>query len=206
MLKRFISSLSIVGLSLFPNLDIKAEEKTKGVYFVGSIGAGQMADIDIASSLGGGKFEFDTGFSGNLGIGYDFGSIRTEFTYNSTNTDLIGIQGTAVDVGVDVTSFLISAAYDWRAEKKWQPYIQAGLGTSEVSVDLARTVGGVDVTVGDDNISSAQLKLGVNYEANDSVDIYGEIWGQALDDFTIGTIKFIDCGTSGISLGLRVKV
>ena len=56
MLKRFISSLSIAAFSLFPNLDIRAEEKTKGIYFVGSIGAGQMADIDIASSLGGGKF------------------------------------------------------------------------------------------------------------------------------------------------------
>lgn len=80
------------------------------------------------------------------------------------------------------------------------------MGSSEISVDLARTVGGVDIIVGDDNISTAQLKVGVNYEANDSLDIYGEIWGQAFDDFTIGTINFTDCGMSGISLGLRVKV
>ena len=39
-----------------------------------------MADIDIATSLGGGDFEFDSGFSGEIGIGYDFGKLRTEFT------------------------------------------------------------------------------------------------------------------------------
>ena len=65
MIKKALSSLAIASIaSIIP---LNAEEK--GTYFVGSIGLGQMADIDIAPSLGGGDFEFDSGFSGELGVG-----------------------------------------------------------------------------------------------------------------------------------------
>mgnify|MGYP001406415431 FL=1 len=204
MFRKSLLALSIASLSAITPLT--AEEKSKGVYFVGSIGLGQMEDIDIASNLGGGKFEFDSGFSGEIGVGYDFGNFRTDFTFNSTNTDLTKVQGTTTNVGVDVTSYLISAAYDWRADKKWQPYVGAGFGSSNIDVNLATTVGSVNVTVGDDDISTFKFKAGVNYEASDNLDVYGELWGQAFDDFTIGTLQFKDCGMTGASLGLRVKL
>ena len=204
MFRKSLLALSIASLSAITPLT--AEEKSKGVYFVGSIGLGQMADIDIASNLGGGKFEFDSGFSGEIGVGYDFGNFRTDFTFNSTNTDLTKVQGTTTNVGVDVTSYLISAAYDWRADKKWQPYVGAGFGSSNIDVNLATTVGSVNVTVGDDDISTFKFKAGVNYQASDNLDVYGELWGQAFDDFTIGALEFKDCGMTGASLGLRVKI
>ena len=122
MLKKGITSFALSSVASFA--PINAEEK--GTYFVGSIGSGQMADIDIAASLGGGDLEFDSGFSGEIGIGYDFGKLRTEFTYNTTNTDLTTVQGTSTDIGVDVSTWMVSAAYDWRSDKKWQPYISAG--------------------------------------------------------------------------------
>ena len=202
MLKKGFASLALASVaSLIP---VNAEEK--GTYFVGSIGAGQMADIDIAASLGGGDFEFDPGFSGEFGIGYDFGKFRTEFTYNGTNTDLTTVQGFVTDIGVDVSTWMISGAYDWRADKKWQPYLGAGIGQSTIEVDLARTVGSVAVVVDDDNIISFKIKAGVNYEATEDLDIYGEVWGQAFDDFTIGTLEFKDCGMTGVSLGLRYRL
>ena len=202
MFKRTLTSLSLLSLTAFTPL--KAEDK--GTYFVGSVGMGQMADIDIATSLGGGQFEFDPGFSGEIGIGYDFGSLRTEFTYNATNTDLTTVQGTSTDIGVDISTWMVSAAYDWRADKKWQPYISAGLGASTIEVNLAQTVGSVAVIVDDDNITAFKLKAGVNYEASENLDVYGEVWGQAFDDFTIGTLQFKDCGMAGLSLGLRFKL
>jgi outer membrane autotransporter protein len=165
-----------------------------------------MADIDIAASLGGGDFEFDSGFSGEFGIGYDFGKLRTEFTYNATNTDLTTVQGTTTDIGVDVSTWMVSAAYDWRADKTWQPYVGAGMGKSTIEVDLAQTIGNVAVVVDDDNITAFKFKAGVNYEASENIDVYGELWGQAFDDFTIGTLEFEDCGMTGVSLGLRYKL
>ena len=200
MFRNSLIALSIASLSAFTPLT--AGEKNKGVYFVGSIGAGRMNDIDFSAALGGGTAEFDAGFSGEIGLGYDFGSLRTEFSYNSTNTPLDGV----TDVDVDVKSFLLSAAYDWRSDKKWQPYIGAGVGSSTIDLNLGATVGGTTLTAGDDNITTVKLKAGVNYEASEDIDVYGEIWGQGFDDFTIGVIQFTDVSVSGASLGLRVKL
>ena len=200
MLKKSLLALSIASLSAITPLT--AEEKNKGVYVLGSIGAGRMNDIEFSAALGGGTAEFDSGFSGEIGLGYDFGSFRTEFSYNSTNTPLDGV----TDVDVDVKSFLLSAAYDWRSDKKWQPYIGAGVGSSTIDLNLGATVGGTSLTAGDDNITTVKLKAGVNYEASEDIDVYGEIWGQGFDDFTIGLIQFTDVSVSGASLGLRVKL
>ena len=200
MFKKSLLALSIASLSAITPLT--AEEKNKGVYVLGSIGAGRMNDIEFSAALGGGTAEFDAGFSGEIGVGYDFGSLRTEFSYNSTNTPLDGV----TDVDVDVKSFLLSAAYDWRSDKKWQPYIGAGVGSSTIDLNLGATVGGTTLTAGDDNITTVKLKAGVTYEASEDIDVYGEIWGQGFDDFTIGLIQFTDVSVSGASIGLRVKL
>ena len=200
MFRNSLLALSIASLSAIPSSI--AEEKTKGTYFVGSIGSGAMNDITFSASVGGGTATFDPGFSGEIGVGYDFGNIRTDFTYNSTTTPLAGTTG----VDVQVNSFLLSAAYDWRADKKWQPYVGLGVGSSTIDINLATTVGGTSITAGDDNIATAKLKLGVNYEASKDMDVYGELWGQGFDDFTIGLIQFSDVSVSGVSLGFRVKL
>ena len=200
MLKNSLLALSIASLSaISPSI---SEEKTKGTYFVGSIGSGAMNDIVFSANLGGGTATFDPGFSGEIGVGYDFGNIRTDFTYNSTTTPLAATTG----VDVQVNSFLLSAAYDWRADKKWQPYVGLGVGSSTIDINLATTVGGTSITAGDENIATAKLKVGVNYEASENMDVYGELWGQGFDDFTIGLIQFTDVSVSGVSLGVRVKL
>ena len=197
MLRNSLIALSISSLSAFSPLS--AEEKTKGTYLVGSVGTGVMNDIDF---VGGGTVKFDPGFSGEIGLGYDFGSWRTELTYSSLTTT----PEDASDIDVEVNSFLISAAYDWRADKKWQPYVGLGVGASTVDINLDATVGGTAVTAGDDNIATAKFKLGVNYEASKDIDVYGEFWGQGFDDFTIGLVEFTDITVSGVSLGIRVKL
>ena len=200
MFRRFLLALSAASLTIISPLT--AEEKSKGTYFIGSIGTGKMNDIEFAANLGGGTAEFEPGFSGEIGVGYDFGSLRTEFTYNSLTTALEGAQ----NVDVDVTSFLVSAAYDWRSDKKWQPYIGAGVGSSTIDVNLGTTVGGTTVTAGDDSITTVRLRAGVNYEVSEDFDVYGELWSQGFDDFTIGLIQFTDVSTTGASLGIRVKL
>ena len=84
--------------------------------------------------------------------------------------------------------------------------ISAGVGSSTIDINLGATIGGTTITAGDDNIATFKLKAGVNYEASDDIDVYGELWGQGFDDFTIGLIQFTDVSVSGASLGLRVKI
>ena len=205
MLKNFLAAFSIASLTAIAP-SYTEEAKTKGVYFVGSVGLGQMADINIHSSDGGGQMQFDPGFAGDIGIGYDFGPVRTQFIYNSTNSDLTNIQGTAVNVGVDSSSYLFEGAIDFRDGKDWQPYIGLGVGQSKINVTLASTVGNVNLTVGDDSITSVIGRLGVTYKASEKVDVYAEGWALAYDDFTIGTVEFFGCGMTGASAGLRIRL
>ena len=200
MLRNSLLALSIASLSAIS--PIMSGEKNKGTYIVGSVGVGAMNDIRFAPSLGGGLATFDSDFSGEIGIGYDFGNIRTDLAYSQTTTPLKGTS--AVDV--DVTSYFLSASYDWRADKKWQPYIGLGIGASTVDVNLATSVGNTTVTAGDDDILTAKVKLGVTYEASKNIDVFGELWGQGFDDFTIGLIQFTDFTVSGASVGVRVRL
>ena len=91
-------------------------------------------------------------------------------------------------------------------ELKEGNHIGLGVGSSTVDINLAATVGGTSITAGDDNIATAKFKVGVNYEASEKVDVYGELWGQGFDDFTIGLIQFTDVTVSGVSLGIRMKL
>ena len=75
-----------------------------------------------------------------------------------------------------------------------------------IEVDLFQTIESVVVVVDDDNISTVKIKAGVNNEATEDLDVYGELLDQAFDDFTIGTLEFEDCGMTGVSLGLRYKL
>ena len=46
----------------------------------------------------------------------------------------------------------------------------------------------------------------VSYKASEQVDVYAEGWALAFDDFSIGTVEFYDCGMTGASLGLRIRL
>ena len=70
----------------------------------------------------------------------------------------------------------------------------------------AANIGGTAVTAGDDSITTVRLRAGVNYEVSEDFDVYGELWSQGYDDFTIGLIQFTDVSTTGASLGIRVKL
>ena len=199
-------SLLLVGSASIP-CAVVAEEK--GIYIFGSAGTARINDIDYPASLGGVKEEFDYGFSPELGIGYDFGTFRTEASYSIINSDTSKIGG--IDVSgydTEIKSFFLSAAYDFRADKKWQPYIGVGVGKSEIETSLS--VGGTKVSASVDDITSVKVKVGVNYEATDNVDIYGEVYGAAIEDISITsagtTYTLKDASSSGISVGIRYKL
>ena len=85
MLKITFSFIDCFFICYFPD---NGRWKNKGTYIVGSVGVGAMNDIRFAPSLGGGLATFDPDFSGEIGIGYDFGNIRTDLTYSQTTTPL----------------------------------------------------------------------------------------------------------------------
>ena len=200
MIRKTLLALSIASLSTISPLT--AEEKTKGSYLFGSIGSSQITDVEFLNADAGGTAQFDTGLSGEIGVGYDFGDFRTELTFNSTRNELS--ESTGVDF--NVKSYFLSAAYDFRADKKLQPYIGLGVGSSTIDFDSYAQINNTIVRAGDENVTSTILKVGLNYEASENIDIYGELWGQDFQTFEIGLIDFVDVTAAGASLGIRVKL
>ena len=198
--KTILATTLAIASSLSPAI---AEEKERGFYATLGAGVGKHADISISSASGGGVIEFDRGFAGDIGVGYDFGSIRTELTYNNVNNDVNTIQNISTNVSAEFESVFLSAYYDFRADKDWQPYVGGGFGSTEITV--TNSYSGINLTAGDDNISSGKFAIGVNYGGNENIDIYGEYSVQAYDDFTIGNYWFKDCVLGAITIGTRFK-
>ena len=200
MLRNTLLALSLASLSTISPLT--ADEKTKGSYVFGSIGSAQITDVEFLNADAGGTAQFDTGLLGEIGIGYDFGDFRTELTFNSTRNELSG----STDVDFTAKSYLISAAYDFRSDKKLQPYISLGVGSSNIDFDSYAQVNNTILRAGDDDATTTIIKVGLNYEASENIDLYGELWGQDFKAFTIGLIEFEDVTAAGASLGIRVKL
>ena len=181
-----------------------AEEKEKGFYATLGAGIGKHVDIGIDSASGGGEIKFDSGFSGDIGFGYDFGSFRTELTYNNVTNEVDTVQGNSSNVAVEFESIFLSAYYDFRADKDWQPYAGLGFGNSTITSTESYS-GNITLSAGDENISSAKVAIGINYGGLENIDIYGEYSAQGYDDFTIGSYTYTDCGLVALTIGTRFK-
>tara|TARA_Y100001968_G_scaffold330679_1_gene383227 strand:+ start:1201 stop:1821 length:621 start_codon:yes stop_codon:yes gene_type:complete len=203
-LRKKLLAVSFLFSSAFTPAAFAESDKEKGFYGLMGVGIGRHVDIDISAASGGGQILFDSGFTGDFGVGYDWGSIRTELAYNYIQNDVSSVQGYSSNVGVEFSSVFLSAYYDFRADKDWQPFVGIGFGSTQITATSSYS-GDVSLSAGDDNIVSAKVALGVTYRANDRVDVFGELWGTGYDDFTIGTFTYSDCGVGGLSVGARFK-
>jgi len=181
-----------------------AEEKDKGIYLTLGAGLGKANDSGIASGSGGGKIQFENGFSGDVGFGYDFGSLRTELTYNNVSNEIDNIQGYSSSVALESETFFLSAYYDFRSDKALQPYVGIGVGSTKVTATSSYSKD-IVLTAGDATKTSAKYALGLTYRASDSFDIYGEYSRQAYDEFKIGNYTYKDPGMNVLTIGTRIK-
>ena len=181
-----------------------AEQKDRGIYATLGAGIGVYNDSTIPSGSGGGKILFDNGFSGDIGLGYDFGSIRTEFTYNKIKNEVDKIQGYNSNVALEFETFFLSAYYDFRSDKAWQPYVGIGVGSTTIYSSSSYSTN-LNLVPGNVTMTSGKVALGLNYRASDNFDIYGEYSAQRYDDFKIGTYTYSDDGMNIATLGTRIK-
>ena len=201
-LKKFAVTSSLL-VAPFLTTTVVAEEREihKGFYTVTSLGLTNTTDIDI---LGGGAIVFDNGVLWNTGLGYDFGKIRTEITYDTTTENIDTVQGDPAGTQVETRSIYATAYYDFRSDKKWQPYIGLGIGSAEIKATTAY-VGNITLSAGDTNITSAIFKLGVTYSPTGKNDFFIERSGQGFNDFTIGNFKYTGVGVGSWTTGIRIK-
>jgi len=182
-------------------------------YIAGTLGASFANDSDISQAGVTLTSEFDTGAMGSVAGGYAFGGLRAEgeLTYISNDVSSLKGFGTSIDAMGDVTAtaLMANAYYDFNADGKWKPFIGAGIGYANLSIN---NLGSAGVVVADDSagVFAYQLKAGIGYAFTDSLDgtLGYRFFGTADADFVdTSGFAFDSDGfkTNIIELGVRYR-
>jgi len=176
---QIISMLAVGSITLTSNNSLKADEVYKsGAYAAFGAGAGTWSDLE----QGGTTTEFDSGFSYEGTLGYDFGkTFRTDITYSGTTSSATI---NSVDRDVTFKSFMANIYADFPIDNsKFAPFLGFGLGSTEADLEETCTVAAdTDCT---DSVFTYGINGGISYSLNPSTDIYGKVTYLGFSDITI---------------------
>tara|TARA_B100000700_G_C14849537_1_gene763251 strand:+ start:166 stop:918 length:753 start_codon:yes stop_codon:yes gene_type:complete len=208
----FIGIVLSSGISPALSDILKSEDKNKGWYYSLSSGFALDSEADLEATTSDfhpttlvlrstekytGTSSLGTSFSGELGVGYDFGKIRTELTYGYTprtseSLSFKDSEGDEVSVpfahSFNISTVQIGAFYDLQLQsKRWTPYLGASLGTAFVSIDSGSSVVDEDFKIVEEkkDLFSYQLKGGVTYEATKNIDLFFETSYLNIPEFEV---------------------
>jgi len=195
-----------LSTSLF-GLPTKADEQQQWYLTIGG-GLAAIQNTDWNWSSYSGSFEHSSGFSGELGLGRDFGRTRLEMTYAKNTGDLDAISvdqaGTAVSVsgGVSQDGLFVTGLYELTEDEDSQftPYIGAGIGLNWTKWDNITVAG---TNIGDTWVRNfaGQLKIGTTIDMSQESDFYLE-GVYALQG---GYEEYENVGSMSIRTGLKFK-
>jgi opacity protein-like surface antigen len=159
---RFKTILCIAGAIGLPTLatSAHAQESDSGIYGVARGGVSispdqKFDDADLpTSSTFDRKTKYDTGFTGELGGGYDFGMFRLEQTGGYMDSRAKGLDDDDyTGTGRNKAMFAsINAYVDIPLGSVVQPYVGGGVGAARVNAKLSRT----DTILGTDSSYSGK--------------------------------------------------
>ncbi|MFC1813251.1 outer membrane protein [Thermodesulfobacteriota bacterium] len=140
--------------------------------------------------------EFDNGSGVVGGIGYDFGKIRLEeeVAYRKNSFDAGG--------AYDALSLLINGFCDIEINSAFSPYLLAGIGFAQVSIDDLSVAGFTRSGSQNDTVFAYQLGAGVAYDVNEilTVDLGFRFFMAVNPDFNGVKAEY---KSNNILLGLR---
>lgn len=167
----------------------------------------------------------NTGFNGELAVGYKFPDIRTDLSvgYSSfaSNTQTLTVPGfgSASVPGrgsVNLFTVMANAYYDFKIKKqdgtrsRWSPYIGAGIGWGSLSTPgCASTVGGATCNAFNGGSSGGfayQGKVGISYRATSSGFVFLEGGYLGLTSTTVENVNYDPLGTWRLNLGWRQRL
>lgn len=149
------------------------------------------------------------GFSGEAGIGYDFGSIRTELTYgytrNSVNSVSVNGFGNASSSGIINKNDVLASIYlDIPTGSRWTPYIGGGIGYTNLSTPNFNTP---LFNSGSANrgLFGYQAKVGVSYAVERNTDLFLEGVYSGATGFSNSTVNYGSLNEWGAKIGARFR-
>jgi opacity protein-like surface antigen len=149
------------------------------------------------------------GFSGDLGVGYDFGVLRAELTYGYSRASLNGLSASNaftnnVSGAINKNDVLASLYYDFENNSRWTPYIGGGIGYTNLSTP-SFDLGGVSTNSVNKGLFGWQGKVGVSYAMNYNSDIYLEGVYQGAGGYSAENLNVDSFNSFGGKIGFRYR-
>ena len=194
----------------------KADDK-KGFYLTigGGLAAIQDSEWDDrrGATIYSGELQHDSGFSGELGVGYDYGRSSIEITWarNSGDLDAITVDqagiAVAVSGGVTQDGVFVTGLYELteNTDSKITPYIGAGVGINKTEWDNI-TVAGSNVGGGWVSNVAGQVKVGTAVEMSETNDFYLEGVYSLQGGYTVDNFEYGSVNTWGIRTGFKFRI
>ncbi len=212
MNKQFLTAVAVTALMATPSLASAGEQ---GWYVRGSVGYGQLTDMDLTGDLNG-AVNGSGDIAGSVGVGYGLGNNwRLELDGTQLWSELGAIGGninSAADMRI--SSAMVNALYDFSDFGAWRPYVGAGIGIARANLN-ARThrsfnggAGPVFVNNAQcaayakcafddaDNSTAWQVIAGLGYDISDSL-----VWDTQYRYLNLGTLEYDGLGgSSGVAV------
>jgi opacity protein-like surface antigen len=157
--------------------------------------------------------DYDTGFivSGSLGRQSEIIRLEAELVYFQNDYDSISVLGLSAPLDGDLSFVggLVNIFYDFETGGPWRPFIGAGAGYAQVSINDASTVG-IPFADDGDSAFAYQFKLGVSYQYSATTDFlisYRYLGSEELEFTDAFGFPFSSDGVQSHSLevGLRFR-
>lgn len=193
---------------------------TRGFYATLGIGASWPQSSTVSNTVFGtpatATVRYGGSFSGEAGLGYDFGAVRTELTYvydrasiTSGSWSPASLNGGSNATGNRNASSVFASAYlDIPTQSRWVPYLGGGVGYTNLSSGtVTASSGGSTVTLntGNQGLFGYQAKAGVAYIASDSTDVFLEGVYQGAPGYSSGSTSYGAYNSWGARVGFRLR-
>lgn len=172
-------------------------------YVSANAGISWMNDINIP--LLDANARLKTGYALTGAVGADYGSYRFEAELGYADYNLKRIDGTLLNGDISFYSLMANACYDFNAGNRVTPYLLAGVGIAQGSMNNMRYTGSIAPSITEHETTLAyQIGVGVAIPISDSVDLDAKYRYFATTDFSTN-FGNLNVDSNSLLLGLRVK-
>tara|TARA_A100001035_G_scaffold266152_1_gene248936 strand:+ start:279 stop:917 length:639 start_codon:yes stop_codon:yes gene_type:complete len=177
----FIAGLICTSLSTaLIGSPTKADDESKWYLTIGG-GLSAIQDTEWNWGVYSGELQHSSGFSGEVGLGKDFGRSRIEITYSNNSGELDAITvdqaGTAVSVSGEVAQegFFVTGLYELTDSEysTFTPYVGAGIGLNWAKWENVTVTGS---NIGDTWVRNlaGQFKVGTTVDVSEKSEFFLE--------------------------------
>ena len=199
MRRHMIPVLCVVVMVSFTS----AAYSEDGLYVGGNIGLGVLSNSDVSDPMGSATIEYNPGLVLGVAVGYAFNNLRVEGEIDWQKNDLDRVEAFGMNASVNGDTsgltLLLNGYYDFVNNSAFTPFISAGIGYANVSIN-SNDLDADD----DDNVFAYQVGAGIAYAVTDSVtvDVKYRYYGAADAGFDGADVEI---ASHNILAGVRIR-